>query len=111
MDFLFEGNFLLARSYYEFCCPIGGRTLIEYLGGIRSFLIDKGTGSSRQPLRVPKGKQGFFLYLKQVSGTRQVLEAKRFYKEDSHSRLSKRETCVNLFYSIKNLSVLLEGFS
>ena len=31
--------------------------------------------------------------------------------EDSYSKLSKRETCVNLFYSTNNLSVLLEGFS
>ena len=44
-----------------------------------------------------KGKQEFFLYLKQASSTRQVLEAKRFYNKDSHSKLSKRETCVNLF--------------
>ena len=36
---------------------------------------------------------------------------KRFCNGDSHSKLSKRETCVNLFQSIKNLSVLLEGFS
>ena len=48
-----------------------------------------------------KGKQELFLYLKQASNTRQVLEAKRFCNEDSHSRLSKRETCVNLFWSIK----------
>ena len=58
-----------------------------------------------------KGKQKLFLYSKQVSSTRQVLEAKRLCSEDSHSRLSKRETCVNLFYGIKNLSVLLKGFS
>ena len=44
-----------------------------------------------------KGKQEFFLYLKQASSTRQVLEAKRFCNRDSHSRLSKRETCVDLF--------------
>ena len=41
------------------------------------------------------GKQNFFLFLKQASSTRQVLEAKSFCNEDSHSRLSKRETCVN----------------
>jgi len=44
-----------------------------------------------------KGKHDFFLYLKQASSTRQVLEAKRFCNEDSHSRLSKRKTCVFLF--------------
>ena len=44
-----------------------------------------------------KGKQEFFLYLKQASSARQVLEAKIFYNGDSHSKLSKRETCVNLF--------------
>ena len=44
-----------------------------------------------------KGKQKFFLYLKQASSTRQVLEAKRFCIEDSHSKLSKREICVDLF--------------
>ena len=57
------------------------------------------------------GEQEFCLYLEQVSSTRPVLEAKRFCNGGSHSRLSKRETYVNLFYSIKNLSVLLEGFS
>ena len=56
------------------------------------------------------GEQEFFLYLEQASSTRQVLEAKRFCIEESHSKLSKRKTCVNLFYSIKNLSVLHEGF-
>ena len=44
-----------------------------------------------------KGEQEFFLYLKQASSTRQVLEAKRLCIEDSHSKLSKRETCVDLF--------------
>ena len=42
-----------------------------------------------------KGQQKLFLYSKQASSTHQVLEAKRFCSEDSHSRLSKRETCVN----------------
>ena len=42
-----------------------------------------------------KGKHELFLYLKQASSTRQILEAKGFCNEDSHSRLSKRETCVN----------------
>ena len=42
-----------------------------------------------------KGKQELFLYLKQASSTRLVLDAKRFYNEDSHSRLSKRKTCIN----------------
>ena len=44
-----------------------------------------------------KAKQELFLYLKQASNNRQVLEAKRFCNKDSHSRLSKRETCVDLF--------------
>ena len=58
-----------------------------------------------------KGEQEFFLYLKEVSSTRQVLEAKKFCNGGSHSSISKRETYVNLFYSIKNLSVLLEESS
>ena len=44
-----------------------------------------------------KGEQEFSLYLEQASSTRQVLEAKRFCIEDPHSKLRKRETCVNLF--------------
>ena len=37
-----------------------------------------------------KGKQGFFLCLKQASSTRQVLEAKRLCVEDSHSKLEQK---------------------
>ena len=44
-----------------------------------------------------KGEQEFCLYLEQASSTRQVHEAKRFCNRDSHSKLSKRETYVNLF--------------
>ena len=36
------------------------KTLIEYLGGIRSFLIDKKTDSSRQLLRVLRENRGSF---------------------------------------------------
>ena len=61
----------------DFVVQIGGRSHLEYLGGIRGFLIDKRTVISRQLLRVLKGKQEFFLYLKQASSTRQVLQAKK----------------------------------
>ena len=36
----------------DFIVQTGGRTLIEYLGVLRSFSIDKKTGSSRQVLRL-----------------------------------------------------------
>ena len=81
----------------NFVVQSGGELLLSILGGIISFLIDKKTGSSRQLLRVLRENMGFFLYLKQASSTRQVLEAKRFCIEDSHSKLSKWETCVDLF--------------
>ena len=42
-----------------------------------------------------KGKQNF-LYLKQASSTRQVLEAKKLRSWNSLSSLSKQETRVNL---------------
>ena len=44
-----------------------------------------------------KGEQEFCLYLEQASSTSQVLEAKRFCNRDSHSKLSKQKTCVDLF--------------
>ena len=51
-----------------------------------------------------KGKLEFFLYLELASSTRQVLEAKRFCNGDSHSKLSKRETCLNLFLEYQELT-------
>ena len=66
------------------------------LSTLKCSMIDRRTGSSRQLLRMLRKKE-FLLYLKEASSTRQVLEAKGFCSEDSHSRLSKRETCVNLF--------------
>ena len=60
MDFLFEGSILLARSYYGLCCPIKEKTLVEYLGGIRSFLTDKKIGSSRELLRVLREMRNSF---------------------------------------------------
>ena len=79
----------------DFVVPLGEELLSSFLGGIRSFLIDKKIGSSRQLLRVLREIRTSFLCLKQASSTRQVLDSKRFYNKDSHSRLSKRETCVN----------------
>ena len=88
----------------DFVVQIGGRSYLEYLGGIRGFLKDKRAVSSRQLLRVLREKQEFFLYLKKASSTHQVLEAKRLCSGDSHSKLSKRETCVNLFLEYQELT-------
>ena len=95
----------------DFVVQSGGELLSSTLGALRCSLIDRRTRKLSTTTQNAKGKQKLFLYSKQASSTSQVLETKRFYSEDSHSRLSKRETCVNLFQSIKNLSVLLEGFS
>ena len=44
----------------DFVVQIGGRSHLEYLGGIRGFLIDKKTGSSRQLLRVLRENMSSF---------------------------------------------------
>ena len=56
MGFLYEEM----RSCYGPGLSKRGETLIEYLGGIRSFLIDKKTGSSRQLLRVLRDNRNSF---------------------------------------------------
>ena len=60
VGFLFKGNVLLARSYCGLCCPIQGRTLIEYLGVIGCSLIDRRTCSSRQLLRMLRENRSSF---------------------------------------------------
>ena len=44
----------------DFVVQIGGRSHLEYLGGIRGFLIDKKTGSSRQLLSVLRENRSSF---------------------------------------------------
>ena len=44
----------------DFIVQIGGRTLLEYLGAIRCFLIDRKTASSSTTTQDAKGKHGFF---------------------------------------------------
>ena len=44
----------------DFVVQIGGRSHLEYLGGIRGFLIDKRTVSSRQLLRVLRENMSSF---------------------------------------------------
>jgi len=81
----------------DFVVQSGGELLLSTLGALRCSLIDRRTRKLSTTTQNAKGKQDFFLYLEQASSTRQVLETKRFCNEDSHSMLSKRETCVNLF--------------
>ena len=52
----------------DFVVPLGEELLSSFLGGIRSFLIDKKTGSSRQLLRVLKEiRTSFCVSSKQVA--------------------------------------------
>ena len=81
----------------DFVVQSGGELLSSNLGALRCSLIDRRTRKLSTVTQNAKGKQNFFLYLKQASSTRQLLEAKKFCNGGSHSRLSKRETCVNLF--------------
>ena len=81
----------------DFVVQSGGELLSSNLGALRCSLIDRRTRKLLTTTQNAKGKHDIFLYLKQASSTRQVLKAKRFCNGDSHSKLSKRETCVNLF--------------
>ena len=81
----------------DFVVQSWGELLSSTLGALRCSLIDRRTRKLSTTTQNAKGEQEFFLYLKQAGSTRQVLELKRFCNGDSLSKLSKRETCVNLF--------------
>ena len=81
----------------DFVVQSGGELLLSILGGIISFLIDKKTGSSRQLLRVLRENRSSFCI-----SSKRVVPVKYSREKDSvnggsHSKPSKRETCVNLF--------------
>ena len=81
----------------DFVVQIGGRSHLEYLGGIRGFLIDKRTGSSRQVLRLLRENKSSFCI-----PSKRVVPVKYSRQKDYVSKipivnLSKQETCVDLF--------------
>ena len=94
----------------DFIVPLG-EELLSSIRRYKKFLDRQEDRWLSTTTQSATGKQNFFLNLKQAGSTRQVPEAKRFCIGDSHSKLSKRKTCVDLFQSIKNSSVLLEGFT
>ena len=62
----------------DFVVQIGGRSHLEYLGGIRGFLIDKRTRSSRQVLRLLRENMSSFC----IPG-KQVVPVKYSRQKDS----------------------------
>ena len=81
----------------DFVVQIGGRSHLEYLGGIRGFLIDKRAGSSRQVLRLLRENMSSFCI-----SSKRVVPVKYSRQKDYVSKipivnLSKQETCVDLF--------------
>ena len=77
----------------DFVVQSGGELLSSNLGALRCSLIDRRTRKLSTTTQNAKGKQDFFLYLEQVSSTRQVLETKRFCNEDSYSVSVYRQAC------------------
>ena len=103
--------FISAQLVWTLLSNRGKNSLSSILGVVRCSSIDRMTGSSRQLLwMLRENRASFCISSQQVTLVKYSMQ-KRFCNGNFHSRLSKPETCVDLFQSIENLSILLEGFS
>ena len=110
-NFFVERNVLLERCSYGLIFSNKGKTLYLESYELKMFFDRQVNRRLSTITQITKGKQKPFLHFEQASSTRQVFEAKKLRSCNSLGSLSKQETHVNLFQSIKNLFLLLGEFS